>query len=128
MDNVFSDKSPIYIQIIEYIKKEIVTSKLKCGDKLPSVRELSASLKVNPNTLQRAYQELELKGITCTKRGMGTFVVEDISMVNELKREMSKEVISTFISGMRSLGFEDNQIIEIVNEKIREKNISREED
>lgn len=125
MDSIFNSKQPIYIQIVEYIKKEIVTLKIKSGDKLPSVRELSGQLKVNPNTLQRAYQELEREGITCTQRGMGTFVVEDIEMINTLKKEMAKEVIDTFIFGMRNLGFNNNEMIESINESIEKNDNSK---
>ena len=70
----FNDKTPIYLQIMDLIKMDIVTGKLKARDKLPSVREMASNLKVNPNTLQRAYQELERLGIVYTQRGMGTFV------------------------------------------------------
>lgn len=126
MESIFNDKLPIYIQIVAYIKKKIVTSKLKCGDKLPSVRELSAQLKVNPNTLQRAYQELEREGITCTQRGMGTFVVEDINMINTLKKEMAKEIIDSFISGMKNLGFDNKEIMQIVDESLKSSNGSEE--
>ncbi|OFI06972.1 HTH-type transcriptional repressor YtrA [Clostridium acetireducens DSM 10703] len=110
----FSEKYPIYIQIINIIKKDIVLGKLKEGDKLSSVREFSGKLKVNPNTVQRAYQELEREGITYTQRGMGTFVKEDNEMVSQLKFEMSKEVITTFINEMKDLGFKKEEIKDIL--------------
>ena len=77
MDINFDPNIPIYIQVIDKIKKDIITGRLRGGDKLPSVRELSQDLKVNPNTVQRSYQELEREAITFSKRGMGTYVVED---------------------------------------------------
>lgn len=119
MDTIFDDNIPIYLQIIDLIKKDIVVGKLKGGDKLPSVREMAASLKVNPNTLQRAYQELERLGIVYTQRGMGTFVEEDINMVNKLKKEMAEEVIQSFMIKMRSLGFSDNEIVDVIEQKTK---------
>jgi len=120
MDTEFNDKTPIYIQIMDIIKMNIVTGKLKSKDKLPSVREMATNLKVNPNTLQRSYQELERLGIVFTQRGTGTFVGEEKDMVDDLKREMAKEVIDSFILRMKSLGFTANEIIKSVSEETME--------
>lgn len=120
MDIKFDDKLPIYVQIMNSIKKEIVSENLKPGDKLPSVREMSAKFKVNPNTLQRVYQELERENITYTQRGTGTFIKEDISMVDNLKKDMAKEIIDNFINGMKNLGFTNEEIIHIIQNRIQE--------
>jgi len=120
MDIHFNDKTPIYLQIMDLIKMEIVTGKLKAKDKLPSVREMAGNLNVNPNTVQRSYQELERLKIVYTQRGMGTFVGEERTMVNDLKKEMAKEVIDSFILRMKSLGFTDNEIIKSVSDETME--------
>ena len=114
MDWEFNDKMPIYLQIMDRIKMDIVTEKLKANDKLPSVREMAMSLKVNPNTLQRAYQELERLGIVYSQRGTGTFVAEKSNMIADLKQEMAKEVIDSFILRMKRLGFSEQEIIESI--------------
>lgn len=119
MELKFDDKVPIYIQVMNFIKLDIVTKKLLGGDKLPSVRELSASLKVNPNTIQRTYQELEREGITYTQRGMGTFVSEDEELIIKLKKEMAEETINSFLGGMKNLGFTTKEILEIIEEKTK---------
>lgn len=116
----FDQKTPIYIQIMHLVKRDIVIQKLKPGDKLPSVRDMASKLKVNPNTLQRAYQELEREGITYTQRGMGTFVREDINMIGELKREMAKEIIDNFVEGMKNLGFTGKEILTVIEDKVKE--------
>ena len=116
----FDDKMPIYLQIMDHIKMDIVTEKLKANYKLPSVREMATNLKVNPNTLQRAYQELERLGIVYTQRGMGTFVGERENMVNELKQEMAKDVMDSFIRRMKRLGFTAQEIIENISKNIIE--------
>jgi len=120
MDVEFDDKMPIYLQIMDHIKMDIVTEKLKANDKLPSVREMAMNLKVNPNTLQRAYQELERLGIVYTQRGMGTFVGERANMVDDLKQEMAKEVMDSFILRMKRLGFSEQEIIESISKNIVE--------
>ena len=120
MNKEFDDKAPIYLQIVDLIKMDIVTGKLKLKNKLPSVREMASNLNVNPNTLQRSYQELERLGIVYTQRGTGTFVVEKKSMVDDLKKDMAKEVIDSFILRMKSLGFSSNEIIKFVSKETME--------
>jgi len=120
MDLEFDDKMPIYLQIMDRIKMDIVMEKLRAKDKLPSVREMATQLKVNPNTLQRAYQELERLGIVYTQRGMGTFVGERENMVDNLKQEMAKEVMDSFILRMKRLGFTEEEIIENISKNIIE--------
>lgn len=115
----FNATIPIYIQIMNLVKRDIATGKLKEGEKLPSVREMSENIKVNPNTVQRAYQELERENITFTQRGMGTFVVEDKNKIKILKNELSQEVIAAFINGMRNIGFSDEEMITILKDYIK---------
>jgi len=93
----FDENLPIYIQIMDYIKKKVIIGEIKEGGKLPSVRELSNELKVNPNTISRVYQELEREGLTYTQRGMGTFITEDQDTLLNLKKTMAKEIVSKFI-------------------------------
>ncbi len=116
----FNNNLPIYIQIMDYLKKEIISGELKEGDKLNSVRELSTKLKVNPNTVQRSYQELERQGLVFTQRGMGTFVTEDVEIIKNLKKEMASDIISNFISEMKQLGFNSDDIVDMVNTKVGE--------
>ena len=120
MDLEFDDKMPIYLQIMDRIKMDIVTEKLKINDKLPSVREMATTLKVNPNTLQRAYQELERLGIVYTQRGMGTFVSQEKKIINELKQQMAKEVMNTFARRMKLLGFSQEEMIGSLLQNIAE--------
>ncbi|TCO74781.1 GntR family transcriptional regulator [Marinisporobacter balticus] len=116
----FDARIPIYFQIIEKIKKEIILGKLQRGEKLPSVRSMASELKVNVNTMQRVYQELEREGITFTQRGTGSFVTEDNGMIQKIKDDMAQGLIKSFVEGMKELGFDREGIIENVNEYIEE--------
>ncbi len=107
----FNNNIPIYLQIIDSIKQDIVVGKLKTGQKMPSVRELAGILKVNPNTIQRVYQELYREKITYTKRGMGTYVTEKEKTISSLKEEISKKIILDFVEGMNKLGFSNKELI-----------------
>lgn len=116
----FKDNLPIYIQIINLIKKMIVSGDLKEGEKLQSVRELSTEVKANPNTIQRAYSELEREGLVFTQRGMGTFVSEDKNMILKLKDDMATNMIKTFLSDIKSIGFKEEEIIEMISKSMEE--------
>lgn len=120
MGTEFDEKVPIYIQIMDIVKKDIINKRLVGGEKLKSVRELAEELKVNPNTVQRAYQELERDQIAFSERGMGRFVTKDEDKIKEIKISMAKDVIDNFLSGMESLGFEKEEIIEVVRENLKD--------
>lgn len=119
-DFQFNVNEPIYLQIIELIKRAIATGELIPGDKLPSVREMSTSLGVNPNTLQRAYGELERLGITYTRRGMGSFVCEGKEDPEELQYNMGKKIAEKFLKDMKNLGIPKDDAIKIVQELEKE--------
>lgn len=114
----FDPNIPIYAQIMNAIKQAVVSGALRPGDKLASVREHAETLAVNPNTVQRAYQELEREGVSETKRGMGTFIVEKETLISDLRSEMAQAVIKTFIDGMRALGFRDDAIIKTLEAEL----------
>ena len=122
-DMEFNDNLPIYIQIMNLIKSSIASGEIRGGDKLPSVRELSKKLKVNPNTIQRSYQELERENIVFTQRGMGTVVTEDQQMIKDLRSNMAKDVVHGFLMKMKKLGFDSNEIMDIVSEWIEKEEI-----
>ncbi|WP_438495566.1 GntR family transcriptional regulator [Paenibacillus sp. IHBB 3054] len=118
----FDNNQPIYIQIMNYIKGEIITGKLKPGDKIPSVRELAAELQINPNTVQRTFQELEREEIVETRRGMGRYVTGREETIMTIKKEMAKDVLDRFIRGMEELGFQGEEILTVVAENIAQRN------
>jgi GntR family transcriptional regulator len=122
----FDAANPIYEQIIEEIKKMIVRGELNPGDKLPSQRDMAKYIEVNPNTIQRAYREMELLDLIETRRGKGTFVKEDDSMVITIRNDMARDAVSKFISEMKSLGYTGKEIIEYVKGEIEKKEEEKE--
>ncbi len=115
----FDNNLPIYIQIMDYIKREIVTGKMKAGDKILSVRELAAELQINPNTVQRTFQELEREGVVETRRGLGRYVTSEESKIMSIKKEMAGDLLERFINGMQELGFSSQDITAIVTEAVQ---------
>ncbi len=99
----YRDSRPIYEQIKASFEKLIVTEALAPGDKLPSVRELATELAINPNTIQRAYKELEAEGIICSVQGKGSFVSDSISVLERRKQELFR-VFDKTVGELESLG------------------------
>lgn len=98
----FDNNQPIYIQIMNYIKGEIITGKLKPGDKIPSVRELAAELQINPNTVQRTFQELEREEIVETRRGMGRYVTGREETIMTIKKRWPRTSWTVLSAAWRS--------------------------
>jgi len=87
----YRDAKPIYEQIKDGLRKLVVSKALSAGEKLPSVRELASQLAINPNTIQRAYRELENEGYIYTLVGKGTFVAENGNLDNTREKELLQE-------------------------------------
>lgn len=111
---------PIYMQVIEAIKLDIVKGRLAPGDKMPSGRELALEYQINPNTANRVYKELEGEGICFTKRGLGTFLSEDASMISGIREEMAGQLVVDFLKGMKSLNMSKKEILALLEAKEKE--------
>ena len=114
MSFYFNNDTPIYLQIIEYVKMQIINSQYQAGDRLPSVRELSLMFEVNPNTVQKALGELEDKGLIFTERTNGKFVTKNIDVINSIKCETIEKKVEEFIKDMQSLGISKSDIVELL--------------
>ena len=104
MDYIFDNERPIYIQLVEMLRKEIVSGKLKAGERLPSVRELALTARVNPNTMQKALAELESEGLVYTERTNGKFVTANNELIEKIKKELAEEKVNNFLNDMKSIG------------------------
>ena len=109
---------PIYAQIVEKVSLDIVSGKYQPGDKLPSVRDLAAQAGVNPNTMQRAFVELEKSGLVTTQRGSGRTVTEDITMIEQVQKEIAVLQIKGFFEKMNELGYDNAHILKLITETI----------
>lgn len=112
MDAVFNNSVPIYLQIVSEIKKQIVSGKLIPGERIPSVRELALTYKVNQNTMQKALIELEENGLIKTERTNGKFVTEDENIINKIKNDYADNLTQNYLSEMISLGITKQEIKE----------------
>lgn len=115
-----NSEKPVYIQLIEQIQAAIISGYFKPSDKLPSVRELAAEASVNPNTMQKALSELEGRGLVYSERTSGRYITSDLSLIKELKGQSARALILDFLERMKQLGFEQEEVLSIITETIKE--------
>ncbi|MNH99787.1 HTH-type transcriptional repressor YtrA [compost metagenome] len=121
MDEYHSSKA-IYLQVADRIKRQIVSQELQAGQKLQSVREMAVTCKVNPNTIQRTYSELEREGVLETRRGQGTFVTEQEELLTGLRLNMIEEQIASFVLVMREMGYRSEEILTGLQDHLNKRN------
>lgn len=109
---------PIYAQLVERIQKQILSGQYPPGGRLPSVRELAAVAAVNPNTMQKAFTELERSGLIVTQRTNGRTVTEDKELLGKIRQELVKEHVDTFFHGIKELGFTEQDAIDLVKKRV----------
>lgn len=110
---------PIFLQIVERIQMDIISGRYAPGQRLPSVRDLAASAAVNPNTMQRAFMELERIGLVYSVRTNGRYITEDTTMIEELKNSVAKEKINEFLTAMQGLGYKNEEILSLMQNTLK---------
>jgi GntR family transcriptional regulator len=108
----FNDKVPIYRQVILQFNQAFVRGEIQPGDRIPSIREIAAFLKVNTNTVQRVYQEMERGMLINSKRGTGYFFTEDTNMIGKTRCNLAAESMRRFVEEMSALGCTDKGILD----------------
>ncbi len=111
--DLVSDR-PIYAQLVEKLQVQIVSGYYQPGGKLPSVRELASMAAVNPNTMQKAFAELERGGLIVTQRTNGRLVTEDTELIQSIKLRMAKGHMETFFAGMQELGYTTEEVVSLI--------------
>ena len=115
----FNQGKPIYQQIIAHIEAMILSGEYKAGDKLESVREFAALAGVNPNTMQKALQEMEGMGLIITQRTSGRYITEDKEKIKELRGQVARQKTSQHIQQMENLGYKKDEIQAFIEEDKR---------
>lgn len=118
----FDDNQPIYLQIMQIIKTNIVSGNLPVGSKLPSVRELALEAGVNPNTMQRALAELERDGLLYSQRTSGRFVTDDQEKISGYSKELAYQYINAMVDHITALGYSVEQIPSLVESVLKDSN------
>lgn len=119
----FDANRPIYLQLMEQLKINIITGIYPPGSKIPSVRDLAMETGVNPNTMQRALTELERENLLYSQRTNGRFVTEDEKMIKQLQKELAQQQMKEFISNMKTIGFHKQEIFDLLSNLLKEDQI-----
>ncbi|AXU75392.1 GntR family transcriptional regulator [Clostridioides difficile] len=117
MNFELDNTTPIYLQIVKYIKRQIVIGELKPGETIPSRREMALNLKVNLNTVQRAYKEMGDMNIINTFKNCQSSVTVDENILKNLKLELINESLSVFIEDMKAINVSKEEVLKIIEDK-----------
>lgn len=113
----FSNDKPIFLQLVDIIKSDIISGKFQTNEKLPSVREFALMYSVNPNTIQKALQILEDEKLITTDRTNGKYVSKNSKQIENNKLKTINIEIDAFFEKMKNFGLEVNEIKELINNK-----------
>lgn len=111
---------PFYRQIILQVEMAIADGRLKAGSQLPTVRRLAVDLEINPNTVARAYSELEIRGVVTTQQGTGTFISDqEIEVTDEEREQILTRLVQSFVASASGYGFSIDEVIAFL-ERLKE--------
>ncbi|MBD8069077.1 GntR family transcriptional regulator [Bacillus sp. PS06] len=113
----FNNRDPVYLQIVRYFKEQIAIGELEPGEEIPSRRELANRMKVNPNTAQRAYKEMEEQGLIYTEKNHPSKITTDQQILGNVRSELLVEAVDVFVSSVRSINVPVDELLDLVREK-----------
>ena len=106
---------PTYMQLVEQVRRGLILGHLRDGDQLPTVREVAADLVVNPNTVAKAYRELEQHGVAAARPGQGTFVIGGETQIDPAVRVRLSRRLAAWVSDAQSAGLDDEQLRALIS-------------
>jgi DNA-binding transcriptional regulator YhcF (GntR family) len=116
----FNTRDPVYVQVIRHFKERIAGGQLEPGEEIPSRRELANQLKINPNTAQRAYKEMEEQGLIYTERNTPSKITRERKVLEAVREELLLEAVDTFIGSVRPINVPVEELLNMIKEKYTE--------
>ncbi|MCI3920074.1 GntR family transcriptional regulator [Paenibacillus sp. TRM 82003] len=113
-DVTFNNRDPVYMQVVRHFKEGLATGRLQAGDVIPSRRELGALLKINPNTAQRAYKEMEEKGLIATEGNTASRITLRTELLRAIRSELLEEAVNTLLAAGRALDAPLEELLRLV--------------
>ena len=120
MSWTFDGGRPLYTQLVEQLKAKIVSGEYPPGQRIPPVRELAAEAGVNPNTLQRAFSELEREGLVYTQRTSGRYITADQELISQCRSRTAAGFVSDFLQSMERIGIPKEQLPDELKKYVKE--------
>ena len=116
----FDTSVPVYLQIAETVRRRIVSGEYERGSQLPSVRDLAVEAAVNPNTVQRAFSELEREGLVYTQRTSGRYITADQELISRCRSRTAAAFIDSFLQSMERIGIPKEQLPDELKKYVKE--------
>ena len=113
----FNNRDPLYVQVIRHFKEQIAKGYFEAGQEIPSRRELANQLKINPNTAQRAYKEMEEQGLIFTEGNMPSCITKDEAVLKGVREELIIEAVDLFLGSIKSIDVPLSEVLELVKKK-----------
>ncbi|MGE7109996.1 GntR family transcriptional regulator [Lysinibacillus sp. NPDC047702] len=113
----FNNRDPVYVQVIRHFKEQIAKGFFEPGQEVPSRRELANQLKINPNTAQRAYKEMEEQGLIFTEGNMPSCITRDEAVLKSVREELIIEAVDLFLGSIKSINVPLSEVLKLVEDK-----------
>jgi len=117
MNVTFNNRDPIYLQVVRYFKEQITIGELAAGQEIPSRRELAALLKINPNTAQKSYKEMEEQGLIITEGNSPSTITRDDRILNAIRDELIRDAVHTFIACIKNINMPVDELLHVIKEQ-----------
>ena len=117
MNVKFNNRDPVYVQVIRHFKEQIAKGYFEPGQEIPSRRELANQLKINPNTAQRAYKEMEEQGLIFTEGNLPSCITKDEVILKSVRKELIIEAVDLFLGAIKSINAPLPEVLELVQKK-----------
>mgnify|MGYP003462323135 FL=1 len=116
MDFILNNRDPIYLQVVTYFKQQLATGHLSAGQEIPSRRELAVMLNINPNTVQKAYKEMEDQNLIMTDRNFPSKITNDQNVLQNVRKELIYDATVQYIKAMKQIAIPVEEVIDVVKE------------
>ncbi len=116
----FNTRAPVYLQVVDYFKKKMALGELRAGDEMPSRRELANDLKINPNTVQKAFKEMEDQQLITTERNRPSRVTTDDAILKHIRSEIVDDAVAVFVEAIQELDVSVDELVEKIKRQYKE--------
>ncbi|WP_188993886.1 GntR family transcriptional regulator [Paenibacillus nasutitermitis] len=117
MNMRFNNRDPVYLQVVRYFKEELATGRLAAGDVIPSRREIAGLLKINPNTAQKAYKEMEDQSLILTEGNSPSRITHNEQLISSIRSELIQEAVAAFIDSIRKIDMPVEELLDAVRQQ-----------
>ena len=116
----FNTRAPVYLQVVDYFKKKMALGELRAGDEMPSRRELANDLKINPNTVQKAFKEMEDQQLITTERNRPSRVTTDGTVLAQIRSEIVDDAVAVFVEAIQELDVSVDELVDKIKRQYKE--------